>query len=87
MLILTESAQIAKNRDNIENGICNILLQFRDRMAGLKVYHHIYNDVHELDQQLQSRIIEGYSYFMDFCIQAARYYSTGGTSKDMICYP
>ncbi|KAK7433892.1 hypothetical protein Landi51_13763 [Colletotrichum acutatum] len=72
---------IAKNRDNIEDGISNILEQFRDRMAGLRVYHDIYNDVHELDQQLQSRIINGYSYFMDFCIEAARYYSTGGMSR------
>ncbi|KAK1991739.1 hypothetical protein LX36DRAFT_589824 [Colletotrichum falcatum] len=67
--------------DKIENGICDTLLQFRDRMAGLKVYRHIYNDIHELDQQLQSRIIEGYSCFMDFCIQAARYYSIGGTKR------
>lgn len=50
-------------------------------MAGLKLLRRIYKDDHELDQQLQSKIIETYDSFINFCIGTVEYYSMGGISE------
>ncbi|KAK6506458.1 hypothetical protein TWF506_011366 [Arthrobotrys conoides] len=72
---------IGKNRASMESQISETLLQIRDRVAGLKVYMHIYNDNHELDQLLQSKIVETYDSFVRFCIAATKYYSMGGLRR------
>ncbi|KAL7789034.1 hypothetical protein V8C37DRAFT_387015 [Trichoderma ceciliae] len=72
---------VAKNRARMETGISDTLSQISDRAAGLKVYQHIYNDDDELDQQLQSKIVQAYENFMSFCMEATKYYSKGGIRR------
>ena len=67
----------------MESEISDTLLQIRDRVAGLKLYRHIYNEDHELDQQLQSRIVHTYDSFICFCIAAIKYYSKGSLSESL----
>jgi len=73
--------QIAKNKASIEKSITGTLYQIRDRVAGLKVYRHIYNDDHPLDRQLQSKVVQAYDSFIGFCIVATKYYSGRGMGK------
>ena len=47
----------------------------------MKVYQHIYNDNHELDQQFQTKIVMAYESFVGFCMAAVRYYSKGGLKR------
>ncbi|KAL7902142.1 hypothetical protein HDV63DRAFT_360870 [Trichoderma sp. SZMC 28014] len=68
---------IIKNKAKLEASIFDTLIQIKDRTAGLEVYRHIYADNHKLDQQLQSKIVQAYESFMNFCIAATRYYSSG----------
>ncbi|KAM0258111.1 hypothetical protein ACHAQJ_004016 [Trichoderma viride] len=78
---LNHTSKVAKNRARMETSISDTLLQISDRAAGLKVYQHIYNDNDELDQQLQSKIVQAYENFMSFCMEATRYYSKGGMTR------
>ncbi|KAI0853359.1 hypothetical protein F5Y00DRAFT_257384 [Daldinia vernicosa] len=72
---------IARNRAKMESDISDTLSQIHDRVAGLRLYRHIYNDDHELDHQLQSNIVKAYDKFIDFCIVAIKYYSEGSIRR------
>ncbi|KAL6823381.1 hypothetical protein V8C40DRAFT_247949, partial [Trichoderma camerunense] len=72
---------VIRNRAKLEASIYDTLLQIRDRTAGLEVFRHIYDDDHELDQQLQSKIVQAYKSFMSFCIEATRFYSSGSMRR------
>lgn len=50
----------------------------KDRLPGLKLYQHIYNENHDLDISLQTKIVSAYQIFIDFCIMATKYYKSGG---------
>jgi hypothetical protein len=65
----------------METQISATLGQIRDRVAGFKLYQHIYNDDHELDRQLQSKIVEAYESFIGFCIASTYYYTMGSLSE------
>lgn len=68
----------------MEKQISTTLIQIQGRIAGLKLYKQIYKDKHELDQQLQSYVIEVYDKLIEFCIIATRYYCQKGYSKSPI---
>ncbi|KAI0106667.1 hypothetical protein F4814DRAFT_428650 [Daldinia grandis] len=72
---------IARNRAKMESDISDTISQIHDRVAGLRLYQHIYNDDHELDHQLQSKIVKAYEKFIDFCIVAIKYYSKGSMRR------
>ncbi|KAI1387951.1 uncharacterized protein F4822DRAFT_444459 [Hypoxylon trugodes] len=72
---------IVHNRAKMERDISDMLLQIKDRVAGLRLYRHIYNADHELDHQLQSKIVHTYVSFVDFCIEAIQYYSQGSIRR------
>ncbi|KAK3329967.1 hypothetical protein B0H66DRAFT_635071 [Apodospora peruviana] len=74
---------VAKSRSTMENKVLSTLLDIQDRLPGVKMYQHIYNDDHELDQQLQSKIVDAYNSFIDFCIVASHFY-TGGSFRRWI---
>ncbi|KFA54444.1 hypothetical protein S40293_11529 [Stachybotrys chartarum IBT 40293] len=67
---------IAKSRANMETQINSTLLSIQDRLPGIEMYEHIYNDNHELDRQLQSKVVDCYEGFIDLCIAAVNFYST-----------
>ena len=50
-------------------------------MPGLKIYKHIYNDNHELDNMLQNQIVSTYHSFIEFCIAATKYYKSNRLRK------
>lgn len=60
--------------------------QIRDRVVGLGVYQHIFNDNHVLDRQIQSQIVAAYDSFIGFCITATEYYTQRGFSMFVTNY-
>ncbi|KAJ5928276.1 hypothetical protein N7466_007232 [Penicillium verhagenii] len=78
---------IINRRAQAENLISRTLLEIKDRVPGLNLYRHIYSDEHELDQGLQSKIVDAYDCFMGFCIEATKYYTKRGfrRSIDAMC--
>ncbi|KAK3371087.1 hypothetical protein B0T24DRAFT_667819 [Lasiosphaeria ovina] len=65
------------NRTTMEKKILATLVDIQDRLPGVRMYQHIYNDDHELDQQLQTKIVDAYDSFIDFSISASEFYSCG----------
>lgn len=58
------------------------LRDIQDRLPGVKMYQHIYNDDDtELGQQLQSKIVDAYERFIVFCIEASEFYSSRALSQ------
>ncbi|KAL3303785.1 hypothetical protein RB213_001158 [Colletotrichum asianum] len=53
----------------------------KDRLPGIKVYQRIYADDHELDRELQTKIVEAYNSFISFCIEAFEFYTRGGLRR------
>lgn len=71
----------------METQIADTLEQIRDRLAGFEVYRHIYNDNHELDRQLQYKIVRAYESFIGFCIVSTKYYTMGSLSERALLPP
>ncbi|RGP67978.1 hypothetical protein FSPOR_5639 [Fusarium sporotrichioides] len=79
---------VAQSRVHIEENIEATLRAIKDRLPGLNMYRHIYNEDHELDQLVQSHIVDTYTSFMDYCIEALEFYTQGGcrTSPCVLFY-
>ncbi|KAL6714365.1 hypothetical protein ACLMJK_007788 [Lecanora helva] len=69
---------VAWNKSEMEKNLASTIVSIRNRLPGLKLYEHIYNENQELDIALQSRIVSAYASFLDFCMMATRYYKTRG---------
>ena len=65
----------------MEESIASAISAIQDRLPGLKLYQHIYNEDHELDMRLQDQILSAYESFIEFCIEASKYYKGGGPRK------
>ena len=65
----------------METSLASTISGIRDRLPGLNLYRHIYNDNHELDMKLQTRIVSAYRSFIEFCIEASKYYKRSGSRK------
>ena len=74
-------SQVASNKDDMEQSLASAIFAIKDRLPGLNLYQHIYNDNHELDMRLQARIVSTYQGFIGFCIEASKYYKRGGPRK------
>lgn len=61
----------------MEERLESVISAIKDRLPGLKMYQHIYNDNHGLDKRLQARIVSAYQDFIEFCIAATKYYKRG----------
>ena len=72
---------MAANKNELERTLASAISAIHDRLPGLKLYQHIYNDDDELDIRLQSEIVAAYQRFMEFCIKATRYYTSSGIRK------
>ncbi|PLN81836.1 hypothetical protein BDW42DRAFT_185144 [Aspergillus taichungensis] len=72
---------VASYRARTEQLIWDTLLQIRDRAVGLKLFRDIYHDDHELDEHLQSKIVQAYNCFISFCIEAGKYYTKRGLRR------
>ncbi|PKY01737.1 hypothetical protein P168DRAFT_321309 [Aspergillus campestris IBT 28561] len=72
---------VASYRARTEQLIWDTLLQIRDRAVGLKLFRDIYHDDHELDEHLQSKIVQAYNCFINFCMEAAKYYTKKGLKR------
>lgn len=70
--------KVAGNKGEIEERLASTIAAIKDRLPGLKLYQHIYNDNHELDVSLQAKIVLAYQNFIDFCIAATKYYKSRG---------
>jgi len=68
-------------KNDTEQRLESTLSAIRDRLPGLAMYQHIYNDNHELDIMLQGRIVLAYQAFVKFCIAAIKYYKGSGIRK------
>ncbi|GAB1313181.1 hypothetical protein MFIFM68171_03391 [Madurella fahalii] len=72
---------IAKNRASMEGQVVSTLADIKDRLPGVRMYQHIYNADDELDQQLQTKIVDAYDSFIDFCIAASDFYTCGSLRR------
>ncbi|RYP63753.1 hypothetical protein DL769_006880 [Monosporascus sp. CRB-8-3] len=70
--------RVANNRGRMEDQIKSTFLDIHDRLPGVSMYQHIYNENDELDQLLQSKIVDVYDSFIGFCIAALDFYICGG---------
>ena len=68
----------------MEDSLVSAITAIKDRLPGLNSYQHIYSSSHELDVNLQKNIVLAYQGFIDFCIEASKYYSGSGLR---MCYP
>lgn len=75
---LIRTAQVAKNRTDSENQITATLLDIQNRLPGFQMYQHIKTEDTPLDCHLQSKIIDAYQTFIDFCMVVSGYYSQRG---------
>ncbi|RSL74137.1 hypothetical protein CEP53_000477 [Fusarium sp. AF-6] len=66
---------VSKNRVRMEEQIKSTFLNIQDRLPGVSMYRHIYNEEHELDQLLQSKIVDAYDGFISFCMAALEFYT------------
>ena len=76
-----QDIQVASYRARTEQLIWDTLLQISDRAVGLKLFRDIYHDDHELDEHLQSKIVQAYNCFISFCMEAGKYYTKRGLSE------
>jgi hypothetical protein len=65
----------------MEEQISATFAEISDSLPGLRVYANIYNDEHELDQLLQTKIVKAYRSFTTFCIAATKFYTQGTFGK------
>ncbi|KAK8115646.1 hypothetical protein PG984_012148 [Apiospora sp. TS-2023a] len=72
---------VAKNRTDSENRITATLLDIQNRLPGFQMYQHIQTENTELERHLQSKIIDAYQSFIDFCMEASGYYSQRGAVR------
>ncbi|EXJ82359.1 hypothetical protein A1O3_06172 [Capronia epimyces CBS 606.96] len=72
---------VAANKDAMESSLTDAIIEINDRLPGLDLYRHIYNDRHELDIRLQGRIVAAYQMFIEFCIGATQYYKRAGVRR------
>ncbi|KAK2049969.1 hypothetical protein LZ31DRAFT_256343 [Colletotrichum somersetense] len=72
---------VAKNRARMEEQITTTFSNIKDRLPGIKVYQRIYADDHELDRELQTKIVEAYNSFTGFCMEAFEFYTRGGLRR------
>ena len=70
--------QVAENKDGLEESLASAISAIQDRLPGLNLYQHIYTENHELDMRLQAQIVSAYQGFIEFCIEASKYYKGGG---------
>lgn len=80
-LRLSNVEQVARNRARMEEQIATTFSNIKDRLPGIKVYQRIYADDHELDRELQTKIVEAYNNFVGFCMEAFEFYTRGGLRK------
>lgn len=62
----------------MEQRIEMTLAAIGDRLSGLQLYKEIYNEEHELDQELQNKMVQAYNRFNAFCVIAVQFYSASG---------
>ncbi|KAK8119829.1 uncharacterized protein PG998_004455 [Apiospora kogelbergensis] len=72
---------VAKNRTESENQITATLLDIQNRLPGFQMYQHIQTENTGLDCHLQSKIIDAYQSFIDFCMEASVFYSQKGAVR------
>ncbi|KAL4958494.1 hypothetical protein BDW69DRAFT_154166 [Aspergillus filifer] len=72
---------VAKNRVAMETQISETFLEIRDRLPALKMYEHIYNSNTDLEQRVQSKIVQAYAAFMSFFMSATKFYVGGSKSR------
>ncbi|KAH0840518.1 hypothetical protein FOPE_05769 [Fonsecaea pedrosoi] len=72
---------VAASKNEMEASLASAIAEITDRLPGLNLYKHIYNDNHELDIMLQGRIVSAYEIFIEFCIQATQYYKRKGLRR------
>lgn len=65
----------------MEKHLASAISAIRDRLPGLNLYQHIYNEKHELDTRIQAQIVLAYQGFIEFCMDASTYYKSGGPRK------
>lgn len=65
----------------MEEQISTIFAEISDSLPGMRVYTNIYNDKHELDQLLQTKIVDAYKSFTTFSVAAAKFYTQGTLGK------
>ncbi|KAL4800786.1 hypothetical protein BDV19DRAFT_352147 [Aspergillus venezuelensis] len=72
---------VAQTKDSVEQTLALTISEIRNRLPGVELYRHIYDENHALDHTLQAQIVATYQTFIDFCILATEYYKAGGLQR------
>lgn len=70
--------QVSENKTKTEASIRTTLTQIKERLPRISLQKCIHNDGDEIDTQLQQKVVEAYEAFMEFSIEAIRYYQLSG---------
>lgn len=70
----------------MEKTLALTISEIRNRLPGIDLYRHIYDENHALDHTLQNQIVAAYQTFIDFCIVATKYYKARGARKCALQY-
>ncbi|KAH8204870.1 hypothetical protein TruAng_000909 [Truncatella angustata] len=72
---------VANNRNSMETRIRVTMTTIKDNMPSIQLYQQIYNDRHQLDKQLQTKILMAYEVMMRFCIETTNFYKMSGMRR------
>jgi hypothetical protein len=75
------SSQVSENKTKTETCISTTLAHIKERLPRISLQKCIHNDGDEVDTQLQQKVVEAYEAFMEFSIEAIRYYQLSGYSE------
>ena len=62
----------------MEEAIASALSGIKDRLPGFKMFRDIYSNDHEIEKDLQKKILLAYIAFMDLSMEMTRYYFQAG---------
>lgn len=90
MSLWLKSPQVSENKSKTESLISTTLTQIKERLPRISLQSCLHDDGDEVDTQLQQKVVEAYEAFMEFSIEAIRYYQLSGhresscSSSDLI---
>ncbi|KAK8074085.1 hypothetical protein PG994_004984 [Apiospora phragmitis] len=72
---------LANTRKDMEGHVGATMIAIRDNVPRLQLYQQIYNDRHQLDQRLQTKIVQAYDIIMRFCMEATDFFRRSGMRR------
>lgn len=85
MSLWLKSPQVSENKTKTESLISTTLTQIKESLPRISLQKCIHDNGDEVDTQLQQKVVEAYEAFMEFSIEAIRYYQLSGL-RESSCF-